>query len=443
MRRFLFTLTFAMALYAQGLSVNGNWAGTLHAGAASLRCNVHLDGSGGTWESVDQAATLPVKSVAVSGRAVHVHVGIAKFEGTLTDAGDAIEGTFEQGPAKLPLTLKRVTGNFAKAARPQEPVRPFPYLEEEITVRTAGGLELAGTWTKPKSGGPFPAALLISGSGAQDRDESLMGHRPFLVLSDSLTRLGLAVLRLDDRGTGKSGGVFAETSYADKVSDVEAAVRYLKSREDVDGSRVGLIGHSEGGTIGPMAAGRSPGVAFVVMMAGMGIPGPELLKQQGIDVTRAAGGSEAQIARQVEIQGKLFAIYREPITPEEKRERVRTLLGPAAGGQIAMMESLTFRDLLALDPGPILRKLTCPVLALNGSLDTQVSAKQNLPAIAAALAESSSKDWQVVQLPGLNHLFQTAKTGGVGEYNSIEETIAPLALRAVNAWLSGRFLTQR
>lgn len=250
MPRLLSTLRFAMALYAQGLSVNGNWAGTLHAGAASLRCNVHLDGSGGTWESVDQAATLPAKSVMASGRAVHVDIGIAKFEGTLTEAGDAIEGTFEQGPAKLPLTLKRVTGNFAKAARPQEPVRPFPYLEEEVTVRTAGGLELAGTWTKPKTGGPFPAALLISGSGAQDRDESLMGHRPFLVLSDSLTRLGLAVLRLDDRDTGKSGGVFAETSYADKVSDVEAALRYLKSREDVDGSRIGLIGHSEGGRSG-------------------------------------------------------------------------------------------------------------------------------------------------------------------------------------------------
>jgi len=226
---------------------------------------------------------------------------------------------------------------------------------------------------------------------------------------------------------------------------VQAAVLYLKSRKDVDAARIGVIGHSEGATIGPMAAAESKGIAFVVMMAGMGVPGVDLLKQQGIDVTRAAGGSDEMVAKQVEVQGQLFAIYREAKTPEEARKRVHEKFGDTAqvNAQIQAMESVTFREILTLDPRPVLRNLSCPVLVLNGSLDTQVSARQNLPAVAAALAESKSRDWEVRELPGLNHLFQTAKTGGIGEYSQIEETIAPVALRAINQWLTERFLPQK
>jgi len=182
-----------------------------------------------------------------------------------------------------------------------------------------------------------------------------------------------------------------------------------------------------------------------VMLAGMGVNGLELLKQQGIDSTRAAGGTEQQVALQVEMQAKLLTIFREAKTPEDAREHTRKLLGagPMAEGQIQMMEGASMRDLVAFDPVLTLRKLSVPVLAMNGSLDVQVSAKQNLPAIAAALAASSSKDWQVTELPGLNHLFQSAKTGGLAEYSTIEETISPVALRTLNAWLSERFLTQK
>lgn len=445
MLKWLAGFGMAVSLWAQGQSATGNWTGEMAAGGATLHFRVHLTQNGGTWESVDQGATASVKSIQVTGQTVLVDLGAAKFDGIFRNGGDQIQGKFKQGPAEMPLTLKRFAGEFTAPKRPQEPVRPFPYTEEDVQVNGPGGIDLAGTFTRPKLGGPFTTAILLSGSGPQDRDEALMGHRPFLVLSDSLTRAGFAVLRLDDRGTGKSKGIFAKTTYADKTADVQAAVLYLKSRKDVDATRIGVIGHSEGGTIGPMAAAESKDIAFVVMMAGMGVPGVDLLKQQGIDVTRAAGATEEMVAKQVEVQGQFFIIYREAKTPEEARKRVHEKFGdnPQVNAQIKAMESVTFREILALDPRPVLRNLSCPVLALNGSLDTQVSARQNLPAIAAALAESKSRDWQVMTLPGLNHLFQTAKTGGPSEYLQIEETIAPVALRAVNQWLTERFLLQK
>jgi len=381
MTKWLTLFILASVLFGQGQSVDGNWTGAITPGTRSLRFEVHLVGAGGTWVSVDQGATIPVKSVQLTGRAVTVGLGTATFEGTLSDSNDEIKGLFQQGGAEIPLTLKRFAGDFKVLTRPQDPVHPFPYTEADITVNGGGGFILAGTLTMPKSGGPFPAALLISGSGPQDRDEALMGHRPFLVLSDSLTRAGFAVLRLDDRGTGKSTGNFTKATYADKVADVQAAVQYLKGRSEVDGKRIGVIGHSEGASIGPLAATESRDIAFVVMMAGMGISGPQVLKQQGIDLIRATGGTEEQVARQVEVQSKLFAIYRESKSPDEAHKRVRDLTGDDATAALLakQMDSPTFRELLAFDPGPILRKLSCPVLALNGSLDTQVSAKQTSP----------------------------------------------------------------
>jgi len=443
MTKLMTLVVLATALWAQRPDVNGNWTGEIHPGGATLHFAVHLEGSGGTWESVDQHATVPVKSVDMKDRLVTVNGGIFTFDGALDAAGQQITGTFHQGPAQFPLTLRKIAGALPHATRPQDPVRPLPYSEAEVTLAGAGGVQLAGTLTFPKQGGPFAAVLLLSGSGAQDRDEALMGHRPFLVLSDYLTRLGFAVLRLDDRGTGKSGGVFERTTYADKAADAKAAIAFLKTRKEVDPARLGLIGHSEGASIAPMAAGDLKDVAFAVLLAGMGVPGTDLLRQQGIDTIRAAGGTEEQVKRQAEMQGKLFAIFRNAKTRAEAEQQTRELLGPAAEAQIAAMESATFHDLLAFDPGPILRKLSCSVLALNGSKDTQVSARHNLTAIAAALAESSSKDWTVAELAGLNHLFQTANTGGIQEYSMIEETISPQALRTVGDWLAARFLTRK
>jgi pimeloyl-ACP methyl ester carboxylesterase len=436
MNRITIGCIVASILLAQsGPDVNGKWLGTLEAGSQKLRLALDIENGQGAMISLDQgAARLPIKKLDVSGASVKIDVGIATYDGTLS--GQQISGTFHQSGMNFPLVLKRVD-KIEEPRRPQNPQRPFPYAEEEVTFKGGEGVALAGTMTYPKTGAPFAAVLLLTGSGPQDRDEAIMGHRPFLVLSDYLTRLGLAVLRVDDRGMGKSSGDFSKATYEDKVADALAGVELLKNRKEIDGRRIGLLGHSEGGAIAELAASRSKDIAFIVMMAGPGVPGDQLMKQQGIDIVRANGGDDATVKKQVEMQAKIFQILREEKDPAVAEKRIRETLGaiPGAEQQARGAVSPTLRDLISYDPRPVLRQLSCPVLALDGALDLQVSAKQNLPAIAAALAESKSADWQVVQLPGLNHLFQTAKTGNVPEYSTIEETISPVALRTIGEWL--------
>jgi fermentation-respiration switch protein FrsA (DUF1100 family) len=425
------------ALAQAPAAISGNWLGTLNAGGQKLRLALQIENGAGAMISLDQGmAKLPIKQFDVNGQAVKIDVGIASYEGTLDSAGQQITGTFTQAGTSFPLIFQRVD-KIEEPKRPQNPARPFPYAEEEVSLKGGGGVALAGTLTYPKYGSPFAAVLLLTGSGPQDRDEAIMGHKPFLVLSDYLTRLGFAVLRLDDRGMGKSGGVFSDATYSDKVADAIAGVEWLKGRKEIDPTRIGLLGHSEGGAIAPLAANQSKDVAFIVMMAGPGVPGDQLMKQQGIDITRASGGDEAAVNKQVEVQSKMFQILREEKDSAAAEKRIKEMLGamPGAAQQAHVAVSPTIRELIAYDPGTVLRRLACPVLAMDGTLDLQVSAKQNLPAIAAALAESKSGNWQVVDLSGLNHLFQTAKTGNVPEYSTIEETISPLALRTLGDWL--------
>lgn len=432
-------IVFVTPLFSQTPDLSGDWKGVLNAGGATLNMILRLKGQTGTWESVDQHASIPVKTVQKNGLSVTIEASMFTYEGKLDATLKMIDGTFHQGSANLPLRLVKADGPVAQpAARPQEPARPFPYLEVEVKFTGGGNTKLAGTLTLPKGAGPFPAALLLTGSGAQDRDESLMGHKPFLVLSDYLTRLGFAVLRLDDRGTGQSEGVFATTTYKDKVADALAAIAFLKGRKEVQTSKIGIIGHSEGGGVGPLTAAESQDVAFVVMLAGMGLPGDQLLKQQGIDVVRSSGAPQAIIDRQVEVQTRLFQIARSGASMDEMKKQVEALIGPGpqAEQQLRAVLSPTIQDLLNYDPGVTLRKLKCPVLAMNGSKDLQVSAKSNLPAIAAALSNGETENWSTVELPGLNHLFQTAKTGAITEYSQIEETIAPLALKTLGDWLT-------
>jgi alpha/beta superfamily hydrolase len=436
MKLVTFGCIFASILLAQpATQVNGKWMGTLEAGPQKLRLALDVENGQGAFISVDQgSARLPIKKLDVTGASVKIDVGIATYDGTLS--GDQISGTFHQSGMNFPLVFKRVD-KIEEPKRPQNPQRPFPYVEEEVSFKGGEGISLAGTLTYPKTGAPFVAVLLLTGSGPQDRDEAIMGHRPFLVLSDHLTRLGLAVLRVDDRGMGKSTGDFNKTTYEDKVADALAGVELLRNRKEIDSRRIGLLGHSEGGAIAEIAASRSKDIAFIVMMAGPGVPGDQLMKQQGIDIVRANGGDDATVKQQVETQGKIFQVLREEKDPSIAEKRIRETLGslPGAEQQARAAVSPTIRDLIAYDPGITLRQLSCSVLAIDGSLDLQVSAKQNLPGIATALAESKSADWQVVQLPGLNHLFQTAKTGNVPEYSTIEETISPVALRTIGDWL--------
>ncbi len=354
----------------------------------------------------------------------------ARVEATLAPTGESSECTFSQHGFNFPCSLKPMDAETFELAqtteRPQTPKAPFPYSVEEVAFEnTADGVHLEGTLSIPPGPGPHPAALLISGSGPQDRDETIMGHKPFLVLADHLSRAGIAVLRVDDRGVGGSTGSVAQSTGADFARDAAAGLAMLRSDPRLDANRIGVIGHSEGGVIGPRVAAADPKLAFVVMMAGTGVPGDQVVREQAVELVRASGASEAQIdAVRVQQDATIDAILAAK-TVEEARAGV-----PA---QAAASISRWFMDFIAYDPAPALKAVRCPVLVLQGDLDLQVLPEQNLPAIRAALEGNDRV--RVVRFPGLNHLFQTAKTGLPAEYAVIEQTLAPEVLDTMADWL--------
>jgi len=443
----------------------GFWQGVIKVGAIELRVvlNVTAKDDGGllaTLDSPDQGAKgIPVDEVSLKDKDVKLELKTIKasFEGKLSDDGKEAAGTWKQGGTDFPLTFKRLD-KAPDYARPQDPKKPYPYAEEEVTFENKpADVKFTGTLTLPKGKGPFPAAVLITGSGAHDRNESLLGHRPFLVLADHLTRNGVAVLRYDDRGVGGSTGDKKAVTSADLADDVLAAVALLKGRPEIDSKKIGLIGHSEGGIIGPMAAAKSGDVAFVVMLAGPGLPGEEILYRQGELIARAMGADDQKVARQRSIQEKMFAVLKKEKDDKAAREQIDAAIQEETAklsddekkeaekqkgvveAQMKMVVTPWFRFFLAYDPAPTLKKVKCPVLALDGERDLQVPAKPDLDGIEKALKEGGNKDVTVKELPKLNHLFQTCETGAPTEYGKIEETFAPAALEEISGWINKRF----
>ncbi|HKJ03814.1 MAG TPA: alpha/beta hydrolase [Longimicrobiales bacterium] len=439
----------------------GAWTGRLDTGAATLTLVFHVaqargGGFEGTLDSPDQGATgIPATEVTVDEGTLRFAVAnlAVTYVAALSADGSTLTGTFTQGPAPLPLTLTR--GEAEAPKRPQNPTLPLPYRSVGVTVpNAAAGVTLAGTLTLPDGPGPFPAAVLVTGSGPQDRDETLLGHKPFLVLSDHLTRAGIAVLRYDDRGTGESTGSFATATSEDLASDALAAVAFLRARRDM--GAVGIVGHSEGGLVGPMAAARSADVAFVVMLAGPGLPGRRIIQLQSELIGRAEGESEAMVRLNAATQAKLFDIVAGEPDPQAAAPLLRAALQEASAGlpreqatpeamdaQVRQVNSPWFRFFLTYDPRPTLAQVEVPVLALNGSLDLQVPAEVNLREVGAALARGHNPDATTRMLPGLNHLFQRAETGAPSEYAKIQETMNPAALDAVTSWILARFARPR
>jgi uncharacterized protein len=429
--------------------IDGAWMGSLDTGAVKLRVVFHIvnteDGLTATLDSPDQGAKgIPTTSVTRNGANLAIEaksIG-GSFAGTISPDLSSIDGKWTQGGGTLPLLLKKVKDQSElERKRPQNPVKPYPYREEEVSFNNkVENVILAATLTIPPGKGPFPAVELITGSGPQDRDESLMGHKPFLVLSDYLTRHGIEVLRADDRGTGKSSGVFADATTADFATDTEAGIAFLKTRPEVDPHRIGLIGHSEGAVIAPMVAARNQDVAFIVMMAGTGVPGDQVLVAQGEAITVASGGDPAKAAADAAKEKEMLRLVEtekdQAALEKELREKMAGQVPEAqVGMQIKQLTSPWMRYFLTYDPATALRKVTCPVLALNGSLDKQVLPSQNLPAIRKALEQAGNKHFEIDELPGLNHLFQTAKTGAISEYAEIEETMSPVALDKISTWI--------
>jgi uncharacterized protein len=443
----------------------GNWKGTLEVGPISLRVFLVLEGgathrSRGYFVSPDQAETrFPVARLTLDSQSVGFEVpAIAgSYAGQLDRASRIMKGTWKQAGRAIPLALTWTEADW-KLRRPQTPQPPFPYQAEEVTVENpSANLKLAGTLTRPSGAGPFAAAILISGSGPQDRDETLFGHKPFAVIADFLSRNGHAVLRVDDRGTGKSTGNFGAATSEDFSKDAEAALDYLSTRREIDPRRIGFIGHSEGGLIAPMVAARRADVGFLVLLAAPGIAGEELALAQAETFSRLKGFGEEGIVKCRPLNREALRMVQSGLSPNEMKSKLKEYeqkMLPLVSAQdrqlyetlkeqteanlelgLAQLQTAWMQFMLRYDPAADLRRVRCPVLALTGQLDKQVLASQNLPAIEKHLEAGGNTRVTVKELTGLNHLFQTAQTGDLKEYGEIEETFAPSALAEMLDWL--------
>lgn len=435
----------------------GTWTGAI-APNPTIRLHLALtvtrdasDGLVGVMTSLDQGnAKIPATfrtngdTLVVAMPAVH-----ASYTGVLGAANDSLRGSFTQGTT-MPLDMGRVVA-LPVPDRPQEPKPPFPYRETAVSFESVPGVRLACTITMPFGAGPFPAVVMVTGSGAQDRNEALLGHKPFLVITDYLARHGIAALRCDDRGTAKSTGNFAAGTSADFANDAEASVRYLRAQPGIDRDHVGMLGHSEGGLIAPMVAARSADVAFIVLLAGPGLPGDSILLMQGKLIALAAGTPAGAVEQTTETNRRLFAALKTGTDLADGAARVlaveKTMVAALTPEQQSMaakrldavntqLFSPWMRYFITYDPRPALRKVRVPVLAMDGALDLQVPPGEDLAAIAAALKEGGNHDYRIVELPKLNHLFQTAATGSPAEYAQSNETFSPAALEIIADWIN-------
>lgn len=448
-------------LVVHGQEISGQWNGLLKVQGMQLRVVFNIekteDDFRSTMDSPDQGAKgIPVTSTTFVNNVLKLEVKNAGIEYTGELGVDGmVVGTFKQGGQSFPLTLGREIITKEKPVRPQEPLKPYPYYSEEIKFTNAkASIVLAGTLTRPEKAGSYPFVVLISGSGPQNRDEELLGHKPFLVLSDYLTRNGVGVLRFDDRGTAESKGDFKAATSQDLATDVEAAISYLQGRGDVDKDKIGLIGHSEGGIIAPMVAAKlKKEIGFIVLLAGTGIRGDRLLLMQQELIGKASGVSDEALEKNKKITQGAFDIIQKSSDAEKLKADLRTYLldninelpeisrpketdrENFVNQQINQLTGPWMRFFLTYDPSLILKDVRCPVLALNGSKDLQVPAEVNLNGIQHGLAKGRNKAVTAKELPNLNHLFQECKTGSPTEYATIEQTFSPAALKEISDWL--------
>lgn len=443
---------------AFGQDITGTWNGVLKVQGMQLRIVFHIDkannGYKSTMDSPDQGAKgIPVNNTMLADNTVSLSITMAGIDYSGVLEGNNIKGTFKQGGMEIPLELTRGVVEKEPVKRSQDPKQPYPYHSEEVKFRNEGAnITLAGTLTLPEKEGVFPVVVLISGSGPQNRNEEVFNHRPFLVLSDHLTRNGIAVLRFDDRGVGESEGDFSKATSADFAMDVMSAVAYLETRKEINKKKIGLIGHSEGGLIAPMVATQSKDIGFIVLLAGPGIRGDKLLYEQSRLIATASGIPDDLIERTSKTNSTIYELIVKSTDNEKLKVDLKMLLEsiPAEdfGGtkpneemlnaQIAQMTSPWMTFFLKYDPAPTLEKVKCAVLAVNGEKDLQVPSKMNLKAIEQALKKGGNKSVTTIELPGLNHIFQECSTGSPSEYALIEQTFSPSALNEITQWIANQ-----
>lgn len=451
----LFFVLYVNLTTAFSQEVTGDWYGTLNAVGVNLRLVFHIQKDGNTFrttlDSPDQGSKgIPAAVTSVKDSVLEIKFLLigAVYKGTY--ANEEIKGIFSQSGLSMELNLTR---EEIKRQRPQEPKPPYPYYTEEIVFENPkADITLAGTLTLPQKKGNYPAVVLISGSGPQNRDEEILGHKPFLVIADHLTRHGIAVLRFDDRGTARSGGDYASASVEDLATDAEAAVEYLQSRKEINPDLIGLLGHSEGGMIAPMIASHRKDIAFLILLAAPGIPGTDLLLQQQTDILKQQGSSEEEIQATFKFNQKVYELIHS--LPKEKLQdsisRFITQEMPELpfikkyppeqqekiiGRTIHSVLSPEILSIIKSKPADYLQQVRCPVLALNGEKDLQVNAAQNLQGIKKALEQAGNPFFQIFCLPRLNHLFQECETGSPEEYIRIPQTISPQVLEIMVKWI--------
>ena len=455
----LVLFTTILNTFSQDLS--GDWSGETKRGEKLITFVFKIEEENSKYATTMSVPTFRIAGIKpstttftdgkliIDGSNVGMH-----YEGVYSKEAQQFEGTYKEGGMQMILNLKKGAVKTEDLRRPQEPVKPYPYYEEEVLFKnTEAKIALAGTLTLPTKNGKFPVVILISGSGPQDRDESFMGHKPFLVLSDYLTKQGIGVLRFDDRGHGESTGDFGNATTEDFSKDVLSAIAYLKTRNDVDIKKIGLIGHSEGGIIAPLAANNSKDIAFMVLLASTGVSGAELSVMQSKTLrqfpvkdevayeknTRKAIAIVTSNKSESEIEKELTKHYNDFLRP------ILTSLNVPEKNMNAFIDSQLKTSLkpwsryfLQYNPADEIEKLQIPVLSLNGSKDTQVNAKINQEGIRKALIKGENKDYKIVELDNLNHFFQECETGKMDEYRKIEQTFSPMALKEISNWILER-----
>lgn len=465
MKKLLVAVGLLVSITASTQNIEGNWKGSINAMGKSLTIVFHFvkqaDGSyKASFDSPDQNAyNLQGGTAVVKADSLLIDMPLIKggYNGKIEK--DSIYGIWKQGPGALPLVIGRSTETHAAPAkRPQTPGPLYPYISQDITYTDATKtITYGATFTYPTNGKNLPVVILISGSGQQGRDCSIMGHKWFLVLADHLTKNGFAVLRVDDRGVGQTTGDVLHATSADFAKDVEQGINYLKTRKEIDTKKIGLIGHSEGGMIAPMIAARNKDVAYIVMLAGPGIGGAKINEEQNVAGLRKPGVPDSVIQSFRLLHGELQKAAINAKTDSAFEKMVRTAFAHTKnkmqkGGdeivkdpdedaiqtaikQYNQLRLPWFKFFMSYQPAVDIAKLQIPVLALNGSKDTQVEAGMNMPVIKKALQNNKSPFTKTQVLTGLNHLFQQCITGDLGEYGTIEETINPAALQTISDWL--------
>jgi uncharacterized protein len=444
---------------ADKISITGSWMGKLSSGGIELRVIFNIsvlapDSLIATLDSPDQGAkNIQLGLVTLSGESLRISAPaiMAEYNGIIKN-DSVILGTWQQHGNTMTLDLAKLKTAF-RLVRPQEPKPPFPYTSQDVTFTNVKfNINLAGTLTMPSGDGPFKAVIMITGSGAQNRNEELMGHKPFLVIADYLSRNGISVLRYDDRGVGGSQGIYQEATSADLATDAEAAFDFLKNNPKINKNEIGLIGHSEGGLIAPILASSDTEIGFIVTLAGPGVIGQQIMITQTEDIGRLSGMKESELKESVDIDKRLYAVLRKEKDNDTAEKKVLALYKDVLEKKKTSAAEIEkevnqlklrfgaktytwFRYFLTTDPAKYWKEVKCPVLALNGEKDLQVAAHENLTAIQNALKSGGNESVKIVSFQGLNHLFQHCSTGLPFEYGTIEETFSPEVLKIIVDWI--------